>query len=88
MAKKLIISVAAAAATISADVISQAHRVLTSAEKHGIPEGVNAALVFNVDGEKTKVYASKGGEAVTIAFTGAQVEKPKNLPLDLEDSAQ
>lgn len=86
MAKKLIISVASAAATINADVISQAQRVLAAGEKHGIPEGVNAALVFNVDGEKTKVYASKGAETVTVAFTGAQVEKPKNLPLDLDDA--
>lgn len=80
--RKLTITLAAGA--ISSEVLAKADKVLTAAEKHGVPEGVNQALVFNVDGEKTKVYAAKGGESLTIAFTGAAVEKPKNLPLDLE----
>lgn len=85
MSKKITISVAGDA-TITADVLAKATKVLASGEKHGLPEGVNSALVFNVDGERTKVYTSKGGDAVTVAFTGVAVEKPKNLPLDLEDS--
>lgn len=85
MAKKLILTVAGTVA-IDAAVLSTAHRVLTAATAHGIPNAVNEALVFKVEGEKVKVYGSKDGETVTIAFTGQAIEPPKNLPLELGES--
>lgn len=73
-------------AASDAAVLANAGRAIAGAEQHGYGS-VTQPTVFNIDGEKVKVYKSTKGD-VTVNFTGAVAEKPKNAPIDLPADAE
>lgn len=65
-----------------ASVQEAAAKAIAGADQYGYGTA-SQPTIFNVDGEKVKVYTNKDGSVINVGFTGTYSEKPKNAPIDL-----